>query len=76
MENVYDECTSYFDFNNYKDLLPEKNKNDFEKDGELLVIFVNPKSGSQRGVKICDLSQKYRNENFPNINFNNFSNYI
>ena len=72
MENVYDECTSNFDFNNYKNLLPEKNKNDFEKDGELLVIFVNPKSGSQRGVKICDLSQKYRNENFPNFNIVNF----
>ena len=72
MENVYNEFTSNFDFENHKNYLPEKNQNDFENDGQLLVIFVNPKSGSQRGVKICDLSEKYRNENFTNFNIINF----
>ena len=71
MKNDYQESQLNFNFLSYKNFLPEENKKDFEK-SDILVIFVNPKSGSQRGKKICNLSEEFRNEHFPNFNILNF----
>ena len=71
MKNDHQESPLNFNFLTYKNFLPEENKKDFEK-SDILVIFVNPKSGSQRGKKICNLSEEFRNEHFPNFNILNF----
>ena len=46
-------------------LIPNEIKEDFKTKQNFLLVFVNPKSGSQQGKIVLDHAEKYKIENIP-----------
>ena len=53
-------------------LIPNNIKEDFKDKENFLLVFVNPKSGSQQGKIVLDHAEKYRIENIPGYNIIHF----
>lgn len=56
------------------EILKSPLKENFSTNGSLLIIFVNPLSGSQEGNSILNLSQKYKIKSIENYNIILFQN--
>ena len=52
--------------------IPNRIKDDFKKDENFLLIFVNPKSGSLQGKTVLEHVKKYRVESISNYNVISF----
>lgn len=53
-------------------LIPNNIKEDFKTKVNFLLVFVNPKSGSQQGKVVLEHCQKYKIENIPEYNIISF----
>ena len=53
-------------------LIPNNIKEDFKTKQNFLLVFVNPKSGSQQGKIVLEHCQKYKIENIPEYNIISF----
>ena len=53
-------------------LIPDNIKEDFKQKQNFLLVFVNPKSGSQQGKKVLEYAQDYKTENIPEYNIISF----
>ena len=53
-------------------LVPNNIKDDFKTKQNFLLVFVNPKSGSQQGKVVLEHCQKYKIENIPEYNIISF----
>ena len=47
------------------DIVPNNIKEDFKTKQNFLLVFVNPKSGSQQGKIVLDHAERYKEENIP-----------
>ena len=47
------------------DIVPSNIKEDFKTKQNFLLVFVNPKSGSQQGKIVLDHAERYKEENIP-----------
>ena len=54
------ETETTFDFKKYKSLLPENLYKNLSNNGELLILFTNPISGSQQGSIVLSLTEQYK----------------
>jgi len=54
------------------DLIPNEIKEDFKTKQNFLLVFVNPKSGSQQGKIVMEHAERYKIENIPEYNIISF----
>ena len=47
------------------ELIPNNIKEDFKTKQNFLLVFVNPKSGSQQGKVVLEHAEKYKEEKIP-----------
>jgi len=60
-----------FYFSN-SDIVPNNIKEDFKTKQNFLLVFVNPKSGSQQGKIVLEHAHKFKEEKIPNYNIISF----
>ena len=53
-------------------VIPDNIREDFKEKQNFLLVFVNPKSGSQQGKKVLEYAQDYKNEYIPQYNIISF----
>ena len=66
-----DDDLDIFYFSN-SDIVPNNIKEDFKTKQNFLLVFVNPKSGSQQGKIVLEHANKFREEKIPNYNIISF----
>ena len=66
-----DDDLDIFYFSN-SDIVPNNIKEDFKTKQNFLVVFVNPKSGSQQGKIVLEHAHKFKEEKIPNYNIISF----
>jgi len=66
-----DDDLDIFYFSN-SDIVPNNIKEDFKTKQNFLLVFVNPKSGSQQGKIVLEHAHKFKEEKIPNYNIISF----
>lgn len=59
-------------YSSESELIPNEIKEDFKTKQNFLLVFVNPKSGSQQGKIVMEHAERYRIENIPEYNIISF----